>query len=217
MGITRLKTKGESVLTNSGSNPPPGMLKTEGADKPKEEHTHREPHIRKLTDLIYIGNAEVAHSEQIICRQGICSVVELSNIDQNDISFSRKSTPFCSSAAVLRLQVCKFDLLEIKSHFQEINTFVKGAIERNKKVLIVYPSDTGLSAVLALQYLMHHQGMNLAKVYNLLAREYPELQLSSAYHGLLKDLNHQLYPCDQDLLPPLSGGSSSTNAKTFLP
>ncbi|XP_022110514.1 dual specificity protein phosphatase 1-like [Acanthaster planci] len=169
---------------------------------PQSSTPFRDKNISEILSFLFVGDAEAAFREPLLCRLNIECVVDLSNLSHDEISKSirLKDCPcVCPSQMKhtrirLTLQVDDTVNEEIIHYFDEINAFIEGARKVDRKCLVYCFAGRSLSPTIVIQYLMQHNGMTLKQAYSLVKKRRPETTISAGFRSALVRLERQLHP-----------------------
>ena len=162
----------------------------------------RDKNMSEILGFLFVGDAEAAFREPLLCRLSIECVVDLSNLSPNEISKSirLKDCP-CVCPSQMKHTRIRLNLLvdesineEIIHYFDEINAFIEGARKMDRKCLVYCFKGRSLSPTIVIQYLMQYNSMNLKQAYSHVKKRRPEVTISAGFRSALVRLERQLHP-----------------------
>ena len=163
---------------------------------------YRDKNISEILSFLFVGDAEAAFREPLLCRLSIECVVDLSNLSPDQISKSirLKDCP-CVCPSQMKHTRIRLNLLvdetineEIIHYFDEINAFIEGARKMDRKCLVYCFKGRSLSPTIVTQYLMQYNNMTLKQAYSLVKKRRPEVTISAGFRSALVRLERQLHP-----------------------
>jgi len=156
--------------------------------------------IWKLTEFLCIGNAAAAINDRLLCRHSVLGLVDLCVAAERvrggggGGDADRWAPCMCGDLrrhrrSVLRLNVSRTDLDDIRSCFPTINRFVDGIRQSRMGCVIVY-CETGdtLSVLAAAQYLVAVDGRTVSQVEECLAAAGCATPLIEAFVSVLQSI-----------------------------
>jgi len=174
--------------------------------------------IWKLTEFLCIGNAAAATDDRLLCRHSVFGLVDLcvgATIPRGNAD--RWAPCACGDQrrhrrSVLRLDVSRTDLTDVRSCFPTINRFVDGFRQRRSRASSSSPPSVGcvmvycetgdtLSVLAAAQYLVAVEGQTVDQVEQSLAHAGCATPLIDAFAVVLHSVynqrnNHSPLPAD---------------------
>ncbi|XP_077177615.1 uncharacterized protein LOC143829908 [Paroedura picta] len=167
---------------------------------PEELQSFSEPIITRVMDCIYVGNLCAAYSGQVLCKNSIDSIIDMSSLPRD---CSRSFIPCtCSrgpqhSWSRLKVHIQGYSEEECTSLqqpcFWDINECIEASLEKRKRVLIHCRDGYSLAPTCVIQYLMVKLSMRLLPAYEFVRARYP-LNLRECHQDLLVDLERSLWP-----------------------
>ncbi|KAL8169967.1 UNVERIFIED_CONTAM: hypothetical protein K2H54_060786 [Gekko kuhli] len=172
--------------------------------KPEERQDFSEPVIARVMDGIYVGNLRAAYSGQVLCKNNIDSLIDMSSLPRD------RSPTFipCTcgrgprhSWPRLKVQI-QGSLEEECSSLQQpgfwdINECIEASLEKRKRVLIHCGDGYSLAPTCVIQYLMVKHDMRLLPAYEFVRARYP-LNIRGRHQDLLVGLERSLWPGEGD-------------------
>ncbi len=191
----KLPTRGGSLKDRSGLGK--GLQESRGTTRSPSPNDRfsQEPYLLKVIDDLYLGNTVAAYNLTMLCKANIRCIIDVSNASMEETSTRQKNCIPCAcskterhSPAVLRLNVSECDLIDIKSYFSKVNKFIEGGINKDSRVLIFGRSESNLSVLMAMQYLIHERCMDFRQALAQIMKSRSDVNLGTAYVDLLVGL-----------------------------
>nr|XP_020644414.1 uncharacterized protein LOC110076540 [Pogona vitticeps]XP_020644415.1 uncharacterized protein LOC110076540 [Pogona vitticeps] len=167
--------------------------------------SYLEPVISRVTDCIYVGNLSAAYSGQVLCKNNIDSIIDMSNLPKDSsLSFIPCTCSRAPRHSWSRLKV------QIQGPLQEgyfslqppcfwdINVCIEASLEKRKRVLIHCRDGYSLAPTCVIQYLMVKHHMRLLDAYEFVRARYP-VNIQECHRDLLVHLEKSLWPGEVDL------------------
>ncbi|XP_048339302.1 uncharacterized protein LOC125425758 isoform X2 [Sphaerodactylus townsendi] len=172
--------------------------------KPEELQNFSEPVITRIMDCIYVGNLHAAYSGQVLCRNNIDSIIDMSSLPRDcSMSFIPCTCSRGPQHSWSRLKVhIQGDSEEecTSLHlpcFWDINGCIEASLEKRKRVLIHCRDGYSLAPTCVIQYLMVKHNMRLLAAYEFVRARYP-LNIRECHQDLLVGLEKSLWPGEGD-------------------
>ena len=155
----------------------------------------------QLNDYLSIGDHQSASNNQLLCRMSVAGLIILSCCDADDGTSSNidSMTPIpcgCQELerhkrSVLRLNLSRSNLAEMKACFPEMNKFIEGFRRNGRRVLISCQTGDTLCVLSALQYLIDMEELSFQDACQVFVRAGCPLDLSKAAIVLLRSIDSQ--------------------------
>jgi hypothetical protein len=92
-----------------------------------------------VLDWLYVGSVEAAYNEPLLCALGVDAVVDLTNVPPHLVPVEKKTTCPCACAtkhfrAKLNLAIDDIDWENIEQYFPDVNSFINGWRQKDRKV-----------------------------------------------------------------------------------
>lgn len=158
-------------------------------------------HVAQVVDHLFIGSIEAAFNEPLLCKLGIDSLIDMSNVSNMQVPPEKKmlcpclcpgETPHFRSRLIL--SIADNDKEDIEQYFHEIDRFIEGARRCEKKVLIFSYFGKSRAPAAAIQYLMTHEGFLLRQAFNLVKNQRPDVSINAGFQRCLEALERRLFP-----------------------
>lgn len=181
-------------------------LRSEAASdaKPEELPKFSVPVINRITDCIYVGNLRAAYNGQVLCRNDIDSIIDMSSLPRDrSLSFIPCTCSRGPKHNWSRLKVHIQGYLEEECPslqqpcFWDINECIEASLEKRKRVLIHCRDGYSLAPTCVIQYLMVKHNMRLLAAYEFVRARYP-LNIQECHQDLLVGLERSLWPGEGD-------------------
>ncbi|KAJ7344363.1 hypothetical protein JRQ81_000313 [Phrynocephalus forsythii] len=208
------------LLRSHSSDPSPGSVYASKKCQPGSFHPREasdaepaglqeplsflEPMICRVTDGIYVGNLSAAYSGQVLCKNNIDSIIDLSNLPKDcNLSFipctCRRGPQHSWSRLKVHLQgPLQEDYFSRQPPcFWDINECIEASLEKRKRVLIHCRDGYSLAPTCVIQYLMVKHHMRLLDAYEFVRAKYP-LNIQEGHRDLLVHLEKSLWPGEVD-------------------
>ncbi|XP_053108150.1 uncharacterized protein LOC128326078 [Hemicordylus capensis] len=164
-----------------------------------------EPVLTRITDYIYVGNLRAAYSGQLLCKNSIDSIIDMSSLPTDcSLSFIPCTCSRGPQHNWFRLKVHIQGALEEEwtslqqPYFWDINECIEASLEKRKRVLIHCRDGSSLAPTCVIQYLMVKHNMRLLAAYELVRARYP-LNIQERHQDLLVGLERTLRPGEMDM------------------
>ncbi|KAJ6665027.1 hypothetical protein lerEdw1_005258 [Lerista edwardsae] len=183
--------------------------RSEAASEPKpgelQGFSFLEPVITRVMDCVYLGNLQAAYSGQVLCKNNIDSIIDMSSLPSDcSLNFIPCTCRQASQHSWSRLKVHIQGPLEqdcTSLHqpcFWDINECIDASIQKRKRVLIHCRDGYSLAPTCVIQYLMVKHKMRLLAAYEFVKARYP-LNIRGWHQDLLVGLERSLWPGEGDM------------------
>lgn len=183
------------------------VSKAAGEPKPGELQgfSFLEPVITRVMDCIYVGNLQAAYNGQVLCKNNISSIIDMSSLPSDcNLNFIPCTCHQESQHSWSRLKVHIQGPLEQECTslqqpcFWDINKCIDASIEKRKRVLIHCRDGYSLAPTCVIQYLMVKHKLRLLAAYEFVKARYP-LNIREWHQDLLVGLERSLWPGEVDM------------------
>lgn len=181
----------------------------------RQSKMYKGDNCSQLLDYLFIGSVEAAYNQPLLCKLKIDSIVDISNVPAADVPASKKALCPCLCTEQFRhfrsrliINIDDDEQEDISQYFAEINKFIDGVRQRNKKVLIFSYNGISRAPAAAIQYLMSHENFLLRQAFNLVKNQRPSMLINQGFQKTLETLEHTLFP---DEIPSVQFGNEYLN------
>lgn len=162
---------------------------------------YKDSHVCEILDYLYMGSIEAAYHEPLLCKLGIDSLIDISNIPAEKVPYHKKSDCPCMCTSRTRHLRAKLYVAvdddpseNIEQYFEEINSFIEGVRRCGKRVLIYSYHGNSRAPAAVIQHLMTHKNLLLRQSFNLVKNQRPSIKLNPGFRATLEGLEKKLFP-----------------------
>ncbi|GFN89859.1 dual specificity protein phosphatase 8 [Plakobranchus ocellatus] len=154
----------------------------------------------RVTDYLFLGSIEAAYNEPILCKYGISSLIDMTNVNPALVPAHKKSDCPCACAAnktphfrsKLNIGVDDIEWENLEQYFDEINSFINGARRKGRRVLVFSYMGQSRAAAAVVQHLMTHYKMPYKDAMTVVRSKRPQIKLNSGFVKALRRLEKKL-------------------------
>ncbi|XP_012946991.1 mucin-5AC [Aplysia californica] len=151
-----------------------------------------------VTDYLFLGSVEAAYNEPLLCKYGVSSMIDMTNISPTLVPPHKKSDCPCACVnkthfrSKLNIGVDDIEWENLEQYFEEINAFINGARLKGRRVLVYSYMGQSRAAAAAIQHLMHHFKMPYREALHVVRSKRPQVKLNSGFVKALLRLEKRL-------------------------
>lgn len=177
----------------------PAVIKSEfchyNFQDPSQRRLYRNEHMAQITPYLFVGRAEAANDQRLLCKLDIHSLIDITNSPSKDHHINLVCPCTCTSDEnhihpKLYVNVEDTETGAIKEHFPVINKFIDGSREVGRGTLIFSILGRSRAPAAAIQYLITRQGMAVNEAYQLLKSMWPDTEIKSEFLKSLLQLEN---------------------------
>ena len=156
---------------------------------------YRNENMAQITPYLFVGRAESATDQRLLCKLDIHSLIDITNSPRNDHHMNLVCPCTCTSNEShvhpkLYVNVEDTETGSIKEHFPIINKFIDGSRELGRGTLIFSVSGRSRAPTAAIQYLVTREGMAVNEAYYLLMSRWPNTEINRGFKRCLIQLEN---------------------------
>ncbi|KAH9488567.1 hypothetical protein Btru_061835 [Bulinus truncatus] len=151
-----------------------------------------------ITDYLFLGSVEAAYNEPLLCKYGITSLVDMSNVSPSAIPTLKKSDCPCACAnkthfrSKLNIGVDDIEWENVEQYFDDINAFIHGARKMKRRVLVFSYLGQSRAPAAVIQHLMQHFRMPFKGALSIVRAKRSQVKLNSGFVKALVRLEKRL-------------------------
>lgn len=151
-----------------------------------------------VTDYLFLGGIEAAYNEPLLCKYGISSLIDMSNVSPTLVPANKKSDCPCACSSKthfrskLNIGVDDIEWENLEPYFDDINAFIHGARKKGRRVLVFSYLGQSRAAAAVIQHIMQHFKIPYQKAVNIVRAKRPQIKLNSGFVKTLLRLERRL-------------------------